>query len=49
MHEIVALIRAAEPDTPVVLAYEDQPQNDWTSVFRRLLGEIPSQVCLPAP
>lgn len=43
MHELVALIRKAEPNTPVVLAYEDQPQNDWTSVFRRLLGEIPSQ------
>ena len=43
MHELVALIRKAEPDSPVVLSYEDQPQNDWTSVFRRLLGEIPSQ------
>lgn len=43
MHELVALIRKSEPTTPVVLAYEDQPQNDWTSVFRRLLGEIPSQ------
>jgi hypothetical protein len=46
MHEMVAMIRKAEPDSPVVLAYEDQPQNDWTSVFRRLLGQIPSQVCL---
>jgi len=43
MHKIVDMIRTKEPDTPVVLAYEDQPQNDWTSVFRRLLGEIPSQ------
>jgi hypothetical protein len=28
----------------VFVFVQDQPQNDWTSVFRRLLGEIPSQV-----
>ena len=26
MHKIVDMIRAKEPDTPVVLSYEDQPQ-----------------------
>lgn len=43
MHELVGLIRSVEPDTPIVLQYEDQPQNDWTSVFRRVQGEIESR------
>mmetsp|Transcript_46846 Transcript_46846/g.71649 ORF Transcript_46846/g.71649 Transcript_46846/m.71649 type:complete len:345 (+) Transcript_46846:2-1036(+) len=42
MHKLVEHIRKSEPNTHVVLSYEDQPMNDWTSVFRRLQGEIAS-------
>jgi indole-3-acetate O-methyltransferase len=40
MHKLVGLVREHEPDTHISLVYEDQASNDWTSVFRRLQGDI---------
>lgn len=45
MSAVVAQVRAAEGlSTPIVVAYEDQTNNDWNSVFRRVHGQIPSPV-----
>jgi hypothetical protein len=46
LKHLVAKVRAAEPDTPIVVLYEDQASNDWNSVFarvhNRLVGAEPS-------
>ena len=35
MVEVVKQVRAAEgPNTPIMVAYEDQTNNDWNSVFK---------------
>ena len=42
MRAVVSQVRAAEGDgTPIVVAYEDQTNNDWNSVFRRVHGVLP--------
>jgi len=38
---LVSAVRAAEPRAPIVVHYEDQAMNDWQSVFRQALGELP--------
>lgn len=40
MRNVVARVRAAEPDTAIVVGYEDQAQNDWQSLFRLVQGHI---------
>ena len=40
MNKLIQTVRKYEPDTHIVLMYEDQAGNDWTSVFRRLQGDI---------
>ena len=45
MNAVVAQVRAAEGQaTPIVIGYEDQTNNDWNSVFRRVHGLLPSPV-----
>ena len=39
-HPPRARVRAAEPDTAIVVGYEDQAQNDWQSLFRLVQGHI---------
>lgn len=39
--EIVSAVRAAEPESPVVVIYEDQSANDWNSVFARVHNRLP--------
>ncbi|KAJ1624275.1 S-adenosyl-L-methionine-dependent methyltransferase [Pavlovales sp. CCMP2436] len=38
---LVATVRAAEPEAPIVVLYEDQSSNDWNSVFSRVHNRIP--------
>ena len=40
MRNVVARVRAAEPDTAIVVGYEDQAQNDWQSLFKLVQGHI---------
>ena len=41
--EVVRAVRLAEgPATPIVVCYEDQPANDWNSVFKRVHGLLKS-------
>lgn len=42
MHHICQLVRAAEPQTPIEIVYEDQQTNDWTCVFERVHHVIPT-------
>lgn len=42
MRAIVASVREAEPEAPVVVHYEDQALNDWQSVFQLTSGALPS-------
>jgi hypothetical protein len=46
MHKIVDMIRTKEPDTPVVLAYEDQPQVRHESLLRSVSNELCSHTSL---
>lgn len=39
---LVHAIRAEEPSSPIVVAYEDQAQNDWQSVFHMTQGTLPN-------
>lgn len=41
LKELIATVRAAEPDSPVVVIYEDQSTNDWNSVFARVHNRLP--------
>ena len=43
MHSICSAVREAEPNTPTEILYEDQSINDWTSVFHRVQGVIPTE------
>ena len=38
LHGVVGQIRAAEPDREVAVLYEDQPSNEWRSVFNHAQG-----------
>ena len=38
MRNAVARVRAAEPDTAIIVGYEDQAQNDWQSLFKLVQG-----------
>lgn len=38
MRNLVATVRAAEPQSAIVVVYEDQPSNDWASLFRLTEG-----------
>lgn len=42
LRTLVAQVRAAEPGAPIVVAYEDQAQNDWASVFHLTQGSLPN-------
>lgn len=42
LRQIARKVREAEPKTSILVAYEDQPQNDWISVFNRSQGLIES-------
>ena len=39
MRNLVATVRAAEPESAIVVVYEDQASNDWASLFRLTEGE----------
>ena len=42
MVSVVQQVRAAEgASTPIMVAYEDQTNNDWNSVFKRVHGVLP--------
>lgn len=43
VREMVAAVREAEPNAAVEIVYEDQPGNDWASVFKRTQGAISTQ------
>ena len=47
MRSLVAQVRAAEPAAPIVVAYEDQAQNDWVSLFHLTQGSLPAEVQPP--
>lgn len=40
--EVIKAVHAREPGVAVEVIYEDQPGNDWSSVFKRTQGAIPS-------
>ena len=40
MRALVTAVRAAEPDAPIVVHYEDQSQNDWQSLFKLVDGSM---------
>ena len=42
LRTLVAHVRAADPGAPIVVAYEDQAQNDWASVFHLTQGSLPN-------
>ena len=42
LRTLVAHVRAADPVAPIVVAYEDQAQNDWASVFHLTQGSLPN-------
>lgn len=39
--KVVQAVREKSPDQEIVLAYEDQAINEWKSVFKHALGDIP--------
>lgn len=41
MTKVVEAVREKSPDQEIVLAYEDQAINEWKSVFKHALGDIP--------
>lgn len=41
LRTLASAVRAAEPRAPIVVHYEDQPMNDWQSVFRLSQGTLP--------
>jgi indole-3-acetate O-methyltransferase len=42
MRSVVQAVRAAEPDAPIVVNYEDQAANDWQSLFKLVHGDMPN-------
>ena len=42
LRTLVAHVRAADAGAPIVVAYEDQAQNDWASVFHLAQGSLPN-------
>ena len=42
LRKVVRAVRAAEPKATIVVNYEDQPGNDWQSVFHLTQGSLPN-------
>jgi hypothetical protein len=45
MTKVVDAIKAKHPAAPIQVIYEDQPNNDWSSVFNHVSGAIPVPGC----